>query len=101
MTNLHIVGRVPRLPVDIMFGSSLRNEEVMTYDTYVDSFQRDLREAAKIAQSNATEAQKKQAREYDKRVKGIPLEVGDCVLFVNRKDRGKVNWMICGTQQYM
>lgn len=82
-------GRVPRLPVDIMFGGTLRNEDVVTYDTYVDSFQRDLREAVKIAQSNTTEAQRKQTREYDKRVKGIPLEVGDHVLLANRKDRGK------------
>lgn len=82
-------GRVPRLPVDIMFGSLLRNEDVVTHDAYVDSFQRDLREAVKIAQSNTTEAQKKQTREYDKRVKGIPLEVGDHVLLANRKDRGK------------
>lgn len=28
-------------------------------------------------------------REYDKRVKGIPLEVSDHVLLANRKDRGK------------
>lgn len=38
-----MLGRVPRLPVDITFGSTLRNEDVVTYDTYVDSFQRDLR----------------------------------------------------------
>lgn len=82
-------GRVPRLPVDIMFGSTLRDEDVVAHDTYIDSFQRDLREAVKIAQSNMTVAQRKQAREYDKTVKGIPLEVGDHVLLANRKNRGK------------
>lgn len=82
-------GRVPRLPVDIMFGNTLKNDDVVAHDTYVESFQRDLREAVKIAQSNTTEAQKKQAREYNKRIKGVPLEVGDHVLLANRKDRGK------------
>lgn len=43
-------GRVPRLPVDIMFGSTLRDEDVIAHDTYVDSLHRDLREAVRIAQ---------------------------------------------------
>ena len=82
-------GRVPRLPVDIVFGNTLRDEDVVAHDTYVDSLQRDLSEAVKIAQRNTTEAQKRQARQYDKRVKGVPLTVGDNVLLANRKDRGK------------
>lgn len=82
-------GRIPRLPVDIMFGSTLKNEDVLTHDEYVDSFQKDLREAVRIAQANTTEAQKKQARQYNKRVKGTALEIGDRVLLANRKERGK------------
>jgi hypothetical protein len=76
-------GRIPRLPVDIMFGSTLNNEDMLTHDEYVDSFQKDLREAVRIAQANTTEAQKMQARQYNKRVKGTALEIGDRVLLEN------------------
>lgn len=82
-------GRIPKLPVDVMFGSALRNEDVQTYDEYVKSLQKDLREAVHIAKSNTTDAQRKQAQGYNKRSKGAPLEVGDRVLLVNKKERGK------------
>ncbi|KAJ8015252.1 hypothetical protein DPEC_G00024200 [Dallia pectoralis] len=82
-------GRIPKLPVDVMFGGALRNEDVQTYDEYVKSFQKDLREAVHIAKSNTTDAQRKQAQVYNKRSKGAPLEVGDRVLLVNKKERGK------------
>lgn len=82
-------GRVPRLPVDIMFGSVLRDNEVMDYDDYVNSFQKDLKEAIRIAQSSTTQAQKKQAEQYNKRVKGVALEIGDKVLLANRRERAR------------
>lgn len=82
-------GRVPRLPVDIMFGSALRNDDVQTYDEYVDTLQRDLREAIRIAQGNTTGAQRRQAKEYNKKSKGVVLEVGDRVLLVNKKEKGQ------------
>lgn len=82
-------GRVPRLPVDIIFGSALRNDDVQTYDEYVETLQEDMREAIRIAQGNTTGAQRRQAREYNKKSKGIDLEVGDRVLLVNKKEKGK------------
>jgi len=82
-------GRVPRLPVDVMFGSALRNEYVETYDEYVETLQKDLGEAMRIAQKNTTGAQKRQAKEYNKKSKGVSLEVGDRVLLVNKKEKGK------------
>ncbi|CAM4516070.1 unnamed protein product [Leuciscus chuanchicus] len=51
--------------------------------------QKDLREAVHIAKRNTTDAQRKQAQGYNKRSKGAPLEVGDRVLLVNKKERGK------------
>jgi hypothetical protein len=76
-----MLGRTPQLPVNAMFGSVLRDETILSYSEFVDSFQRYLQEAMRIAQKN-TKAQKKQAREHDKKVKGCALEVGDKVLFV-------------------
>ena len=72
-----------------MFGSTLNNKDVLTHDEYVDSFQKDLREAVRIAQANTTEAQKMQARQYNKSVKGTALDIGDRVLLANSKGRGK------------
>ncbi len=82
-------GRIPKLPVDVMFGSALRNEDVQTYDEYVKSLQKDLREAVHIAKGNTMDAQRKQTEGYNKRSKGAPLEVGDRVLLANKKERGK------------
>lgn len=47
---------------------------MVTHDTYADSFQKDLTEAVTTAQSNMTEAEKKQAGKYGKLVKGVPQE---------------------------
>lgn len=53
----------------------------------MESLQKDLREAVRLAQTNATEAQRKQAKEYNRKVKGTSLEIGDHVLLSNRKER--------------
>ncbi|KAL0199023.1 hypothetical protein M9458_007563, partial [Cirrhinus mrigala] len=80
---------VPRLPVDIMFESVLRDNEVVDYNDYVSLFQKDLKEAVRIAQDSTTQAQKKEAAQYNKRVKGIALEIGDRVLLANRRERAR------------
>lgn len=77
------------MPVKIMFGSALRYDEKQTYDEYVETLQRDLREAMRIAQGNTTGTQRRQAKEYNRKSKGVALEVGDRVLLVNNKERGK------------
>ncbi|KAI3365812.1 hypothetical protein L3Q82_000714 [Scortum barcoo] len=43
-------GRTPRLPVDLLFGSVLLDDQVVDYDTYVQSLRRDLAEAMRVAQ---------------------------------------------------
>lgn len=82
-------GRIPRLPVDVMFGSAFRDKDVQTYDEYVKAIQKDLRQAVHIANGNITDAQRKQTQQYNKRAKGALLEVGDCVLLANKKEREK------------
>lgn len=64
-----VFGRTPQLPVDAMFGSVLRDETVLGNSEFVDFFQRDLQKAVHVAQKNTSKAQKKQAREYDKKVR--------------------------------
>ncbi|KAI4876310.1 hypothetical protein NFI96_032768 [Prochilodus magdalenae] len=51
-------GRVPRLPVDVMFQHALRDSVVVGYDAYVETLMSYLQEASKIAQQHATKEHK-------------------------------------------
>ncbi len=82
-------GRVPRLPVDILFRSVLNDQNVVSYDKFVDTLVKDLKEAMVIAQEHATKEQKRQAALYNRRVKGLAIDVGDHVLLANKAERGK------------
>lgn len=82
-------GRIPRLPVDIMFGQVLRDSVIVAHGSYVKTLMSYLHEAVSIAQKHAALEQGKQARGYNKRIKGTCLNVGDRVLITNKKERGK------------
>nr|XP_021332419.1 uncharacterized protein LOC110439844 [Danio rerio] len=82
-------GRVPRLPIDVMFQHVLRNDTVVKYSDFVSRLKCDLSEAAKIAQKHTSTEQARHARIYNRKVKGSPLIVGDRVLLANRGERGK------------
>lgn len=82
-------GRVPRLPVDIMFQSVLKDSSVCDYDQYVQSLISDLQSAMAVAQVHAAREQMHQSDQYNKRVKGFPLAIGDQVLVANKGCRGK------------
>ncbi len=81
-------GRVPRLPVDLMFQSVLQDKSVCDYDQYVKSLS-DVQSAMSVAQKNSVQEQKHQSNQYNKRVKGLPLAIGDQVLVANKGCRGK------------
>ncbi|KAJ8349066.1 hypothetical protein SKAU_G00276550 [Synaphobranchus kaupii] len=82
-------GRVPRLPVDIMFHHVLENPNVVGHHEFVHHLKKDLSEAARIAQQNAIGEQDRHAKIYNRKVRGMPLAVGDRVLLANRGERGK------------
>ena len=82
-------GRVPRLPVDLLFKNVLRDETVCDYDAYVKSLASDLHSAILLAQKNSAIEQKHQSDQYNKKVKGLPLSVGDQVIVANKGGRGK------------
>lgn len=82
-------GRVPRLPVDVIFQYALPNEHVVSHLEFVSHLKRDLTEAAQIAQKHSRSGQARQAKLYNRKVKGLPLAVGDRVLLANRGERGK------------
>lgn len=82
-------GRIPRLPVDVLFRAVLHDSAVVSYEKYVASLANDLKEAMVIAQVHATKEQNRHAQLYNRRVKGSNLNIGDRVLLANRKERGK------------
>lgn len=82
-------GRVPRLPVDLMFRSVSRDERVADYAAYVKSLASDLQSAMQAAQKNSRLEQRHQAEQYNRRAKGLALSIGDRVLVANKGCRGK------------
>ncbi|KAI7793453.1 hypothetical protein IRJ41_024975 [Triplophysa rosa] len=56
---------------------------------YVQSLISDLQSAMAVAQVNAAQEQTHQSNQYNKRVKGLPLAIGDQVLVTNKGCRGK------------
>ncbi|KAL4008609.1 hypothetical protein ACER0C_002461 [Sarotherodon galilaeus] len=84
-----IFGRIPRLPVDVVFQHVLPDGAVVDHSDFVAHLKRDLSEAARIARQNSRIAQARQAKNYDRKAKGAPLSVGDRVLLANRGERGK------------
>lgn len=82
-------GRVPRLPVDLMFKNVLLDKAVCDYDSYVTSLVSDLASAMSLAQKNSVAEQKHQSDQYNKRAKGLSLSIGDQVLIANKGCRGK------------
>ncbi|KAM4570948.1 uncharacterized protein V3H82_010668 [Fundulus diaphanus] len=86
---LLMFGRVPRLPIDIIFGSVIDHHDVTDYDRYVQTLRKDLKEAMDIAQRTASKQLQRHADLYNRKVRGSPVEIGDRVLLANKKGRGK------------
>ncbi|XP_047670019.1 uncharacterized protein LOC125141245 [Tachysurus fulvidraco] len=82
-------GRVPRLPIDVLFQNVLLNEDVVDYKDFVSKLKKDLREAAHIARMHTLKEQKRHGRLYNRKVKGCSLAVGDRVLVANRGEKGR------------
>lgn len=82
-------GRIPMLPVDIMFGQVLHDPVIIDHGSYVKALMSYLHEAAHNAQRLTEKEQRKQARCYNRKVKGACLNIGDRVLLANKSERGK------------
>jgi len=82
-------GRIPRLPIDVMFHSVGKDDNITDYGSYVAKMRDDLKEALNLAQSNAIASQQRQTEFYNRRVKGCDIEEGDRVLLANKGERGR------------
>ena len=78
-------GRKPRLPVDVFLG---KEEQ---YCDSVRAIKERLETAYKTAEAASNKARKRQAKNYDRKVRGVKLSVGDAVLMKNIGLKGKQN----------
>lgn len=81
-------GRVPCLPVGVLFKSALRNDGEVSFPQYVEELKKDLCEAMVLAEKHASDEKNHQANIYNRRVKGVETEPGDRVILANKGERG-------------
>ena len=79
----------PRLPVDLVFQTGRNQEVPKSYPEYVKSLKKRLEHAYQLASKRIDNAQKNQKDNYDKKIRGATIEVGDRVLLRNVSLRGK------------
>jgi transposase InsO family protein len=77
-------GRHPRLPVDIQFGLEVDGSpEISSRAGYVEALKSRLSEAFQLASKHSQSSQGRQAKNYDRKVKGAAVAEGDRVLLRN------------------
>jgi transposase InsO family protein len=82
-------GRDPKLPVDIEFGlNSESNPQDHDYSKFVDSLNKQLEYAWKLASEQQSKVCSKQKNHYDIKQRGARLEIGDRVLIRNVELKG-------------
>ena len=82
-------GRHPRLPVDLAFRHKEIECDKGSYPEFVSDLKKRLEFAYGLAVEKSKEAKSKQAKTFNKKVRGSTIEVGDRVLVRNVGLRGK------------
>ncbi|KAL5020815.1 hypothetical protein ScPMuIL_002102 [Solemya velum] len=72
-------GRDPKLPIDTMFGLDYE-AELASYTEYIRKLKDEMEYCNRLVEKHAREAAEKNKAEYDKRLRGYPIEIGDQVL---------------------
>lgn len=68
----------------MLFGSVLRDKDVVDYDEYVRDLLKYLKQAVTIARMTAGKQLKIHAALYNRKLKGAPVDVGDRILLANK-----------------
>ncbi len=82
-------GRQPRLPVDLIFNTTVSQDNLKFHSQYVQSLKTHLQESYKLAQKNAAKSAERNKVRFDRKVTESSLEEGDRVLVRNVRIRGK------------
>ena len=81
-------GRSSRLPIDSMFTFDTGVTNQKTYDQFVTDWKNQMNEAIQIAQQKANKAAEQNRHQYDKKIHGDDIVVGDRVLLRNFSEKG-------------
>ena len=84
---LLLFGRAPRLPIDLMFNLTVKDEPT-PYPVYVNKWRKAMQEAYALASKSSQIAASKGKQQNDKRVRSSVLKPGDRVLIRNLTPRG-------------
>lgn len=84
-----LMGRDPRLPMDITLGTHREDDSVGTIDEWVLNHHNKLKTACEIAKQHCAEAGRARKRAYDRVAPGALIRTGDRVLLRNHKARGR------------
>ena len=83
-------GREPRLPIDMIF--STQNEVgpklQKSYQKYVEDWEYAMNQAFEIAKKHNSKSIQTSKQQYDKKVRGVDIEVGDRILLRNHREKG-------------
>ena len=77
-------GREPMLSVDIEYGIKQEHQDTETYRYYIKKFRERLSYAFDTVKRHSKVAQKHQSKNYNKKLTGGQLGVGDTVLMGNK-----------------
>ena len=82
-------GRESKLPVDTMFGLDEGDVKRKSHRQFVDDWKTAMEQAYALANENIANAADYNKMQYDRKVHGAELQVGDQVLIRNMRERGE------------
>ena len=96
---LLLFGRAARLPIDLMFNLSVK-EEPFPYPVYVNKWRKAMQEAYALASKSSQKAAFKGKQQNDKRVRSSVLKPGDRVLIRNHHEEAQEKYVHFGKRRF-